>query len=88
MNKYIVIAALLTCCSCTYEAKVVDNGKTSFCVDARDNEKFSFKTSSMTNVRVGVLGEDTCVDVQLSTGEMRTLCKSQEVFIKCVSKVQ
>ena len=72
--------------ACTMEGKPVDNGKTTYCTDTRDGEKFSFKSSSVRNARIGMLGADTCADITVSTGETRTLCKSQEAYIKCVSK--
>lgn len=80
--------ALVTLLSgaCTMKGEPVDDGKTHFCTDTRDGEKFFFKSSSVRNARIGLLGADTCFEVTISTGEARTLCKSHEAYIKCAAK--
>lgn len=68
------------------KGKVEGKDKTISCTDIRDGEKFSYKSSSMKNIRIGFLGADTCADITLLDGSNRTICKSHEVYTKCIAK--
>lgn len=87
-NIMIGLVLLFLIGACTMKSDVIDDGKTNFCTDSRDGEKFSFKTSSVKSVMVGMLGAESCFDITDSNGKDRTLCKSQEAFIKCVSRME
>jgi len=89
MAAYRGMLLCLALSSCTVPAEVSDADRSAVmrCTDTRDGETFTYAVSSARNLRVGLGGADTCGTVTDSDGNERTLCKSQEVYMKCV-KVQ
>lgn len=51
------------------------------CTDTRDGEKFVILPETIE--RASFTANDVCFDVTDSTGRIRNLCKSHEVFLKC-----
>lgn len=85
MGKLLILYSILLI-GCTSGAEVEMKNKISVCKDSRDGETFSFNQKTITNVRMGFLGADSCFDVIDGSGKKRTLCKSHEVFLKCGGK--
>jgi len=81
-----IILVLVLLQGCTGEAvpNRESRGKVMMCVDTRDGETFTFRGKDIRNARIGVGGADSCFYVVDTAGKPRTLCKSQEPFIKCV----
>lgn len=86
MNKFIFVFFLIGLNACTMEGKPVHTEQIFSCFDARDKEKFSFRSIDVKSGTVGVLGADSCIVVTDFLGVNRTLCKSQELYIKCVAR--
>lgn len=79
---FALLAALLST-ACTIKGEPASTEKVITCADTRDGERFSFKESSIQNARIGFLGADTCAEITTTEGEQRTVCKSQELYLKC-----
>lgn len=83
MIKFVLLI-LVIISACTVGGEVTNKNEIVHCTDFRDGEKFSFKSSDIFNVRIGILA-DSCYDVVDSKCNKRTLCESQEKYIKCKS---
>jgi hypothetical protein len=83
--KVLVIGLLtLTLPACTMDGSVADEQpKTMECKDTRDGEVFRFDSSTVRDVRIGILGAESCLTLTDSDGATRTLCEKAAQFIKC-----
>ena len=81
----IILYSLLLFISCTYEGKMAeeDRNKEMRCVDTRDGETFYFNTSTVTDLRVGILCS-TSFYVVTSDSVKKRLTSDMELYIKCV----
>ena len=52
------------------------------CVDTRDGETFTTVEDTISNVRIGI-GADSCADVLDIDGNVRTMCTSDNAWLKC-----
>ena len=78
--KILLIAILLTGCTVSMDDSVrADN----ICLDSRDGSSFSFKGETMRNPQYSAALQDACFDVTDESGQIRTICKSHEVWLKC-----
>lgn len=79
------LGALLA--GCTIQGDPADESRTHYvtCKDTRDGETFSFHGKTIRNVRIGI-GADSCFTVTDDSGQERTLCQSNEAWLKCSRK--
>jgi len=84
MNRILIIGLMcLLCTGCSVEGEASSEYKEINCTDTRDGETFTIDTDTITTVRVGLLGVDSCFDAIDNNRETRTMCKSHEAFMKC-----
>lgn len=87
MNKLIIILlASFLSYGCTIDAGDISEqskNKTMSCTDFRDGEKFTFNTSSISDIRQGIFGADSHYDIVDSKGRTRIISDSMESFLKC-----
>ena len=89
MNKFKRNALLLVCillvAGCTIDGGSVveaDKNKIIRCVDTRDGAVFSFNSSTITNLRIGI-GAPGSFDMVTVNGKRMTLNSYMEAWIKC-----
>lgn len=58
-------------------------GKVIDCKDTRDGEAFTYRGEDVHNVRLGMVGADSCFSVTSTDGKAREMCKSHEAWLKC-----
>ena len=80
----LIIATSLLILGCTIAGESPTEDKHMQCKDMRDNEQFAFSSTTITDVRIGLAGGDSCFTITDDSSQTRTLCKSHELFIKCV----
>ena len=77
-----ISVVLLVISGCTMEG-TVEPGQTIACTDTRDGEVFMFDSSTVRDVRVGVLGAETCLTLTDHNKSDRRICTNEERFLKC-----
>lgn len=84
MKTLIIFLALsLTLSGClNFGGKLSEESKnkTVRCTDLRDGEVFTYKSNTVTNIRIGT---DSSFDFVDTKGNKRTARASHEVFLKC-----
>jgi hypothetical protein len=83
----LLLALILQACSLDGRLDPTMPAKKVSCTDTRDGEKFWFSSQSISDVKVGYLGADTCFNFEDDRGLQRRMCESYEAFIKCASEV-
>lgn len=85
MNR-IILMMLVAFSACTYDGGKFAAGQVWDCKDFRDGETFVMHSENLDNYRPGI-GTDSCVTGRDDTGKQRSLCESNQQFLKCTKRM-
>jgi len=78
------ILFILIGCSVEGNLSQESKDKRQSCVDTRNNEKFSYHTNSIHNIRIHIGNiTESSMDIIDNSGNVRTISKAMELYIKC-----
>lgn len=83
MIKYLLLVALLSACTMKGSVDLDSSPALLNCTDSRNGEMFSYRPIDVYDVRIGLLGGETCLSLTDTTNRDRTFCSPEFSTVRC-----